>query len=185
MVNNASLRGIARPYAKAVFEYAREQRQLSEWSRALSILADVVSNPAIAVILKNPNVSLVECAKALIEASKDFLTNDAFKNLLYLLAENRRLLVLPELFQLFEAYCAAYEKIVHVNITSAYPLSQEQKDNFATALKIRLQHDVNIKFDEDPKLIGGAVVAVDDLDLVIDGSVKTALARLSNNLVYS
>lgn len=175
-------RGVARPYAKAAFSYACEQKQLPSWSLALGILADVVSDPAISAILKNPNIDLLACSKAIVEAGKGLFTEE-LKNLLYLLAKKRRLIVLPELFYLFGEYCADYEKMIHVSLSSAYPISQAQKDKFVVALKIRLQRDVNIKFNEDPALLGGAVITVGDL--VIDGSVKTALARLSNSLTYS
>jgi F-type H+-transporting ATPase subunit delta len=182
LASNTTLSSVAVPYAKAAFEYACQKNQLAEWSAALKALADAASDPTFYALLKNPKVSSVALGDLIIEATKGYFGPE-MNNFVCLLAQNHRLIVLPTIFQVFENYRAAYEKMLQINVTSAYPLSKMQEDKLAVALKIRLQRDVKIQFDHNAALLGGAVIRVSDLDLVIDRSVKNMLARLANDLV--
>lgn len=171
-----NVRSIARPYAKAAFECAHQLKQLTDWSTILSILADAMSDPNVIDVLKNPELDSKQLAKILIDSLNEVFLPDPLKNLIRLLAEKQRLIILPELFQLFEEYRTTLEKTVKAEVISAYPLDMEQQDKLATALKIRLQRNVTIDAKNDPNLIGGAIIKVGDL--VIDGSVNNTLLNL-------
>lgn len=173
-------RSIARPYAKAAFEYACQSKQLANWSVALSILAKVTADPKVIALLKNPQVDSKKLGDILIDAMNQGFLDDILKNLLGLLAIKQRLILLPELFQLFEEYRSNYEKTVQAQIISAYPISIEQQEKLATALKIRLQRNIIINHKINPDLLGGAIIKVGDL--VIDGSVKNTFSKLLNYL---
>lgn len=173
-------RSIARPYAKAAFEYACQNQQLANWSVALSILAKVTADEKVIALLKNPQVDSKKLSNMMIEAMNQGFLDDTLKNLLGLLAVKQRLILLPEIFQLFEEYRSAYEKTVQAEIISAWPVSIEQQDKLATALKIRLQRNVMINNEIDPTLLGGAMIKVGDL--VIDDSAKNTFSKLLNYL---
>ena len=173
-------RSIARPSANAAFEYACHNKQLANWSVALSILAKVTADTKVIALLKNPQLDSKKLGDMLIDAMDQGFLDNALKNLIVLLAIKQRLIILPELFQLFEEYRSVYEKTVQAKIISAFPVSPEQQDKLATALKIRLQRNIMIDNEIDPALLGGAMIKVGDL--VIDGSAKNTFSKLLNYL---
>lgn len=169
---------IARPYAQAVFELARDRDALAAWSERLELLAVVVSDPDMARLLGNPHIPAERLAELIGDICGDALGDGG--PLVRLLAENRRLALLPELRLHFEAYRAEAEKIVHADVTSAFPLSAGQRDRIAAALRKRLGREVELSYTTDESLIGGAVIRAGDL--VIDGSVAAHVDRLASTL---
>ena len=107
--------------------------------------------------------------------------NDMGKNFLNVLAENGRLNVLAEIAELYEQHRAEAEKTVEAEVTSAFPLSDAQKQQLIDALKNRLGRDVSLVTKTDENIIGGAIVRAGDL--VIDGSVSSQLEKLGNSLM--
>ena len=106
--------------------------------------------------------------------------SDHGTNFFRLLLENRRVAVLPEIADRFEALKADLENRVDVTVTSAGPVSERQIDEISTALRERLGRDVNIEMKIDENLIGGAVIRAGDV--VIDGSLRARLEGLANAL---
>ena len=100
--------------------------------------------------------------------------------LLDLLAENGRVDYLPEIAAQFEELVAEDQNVADVEIVSAVPLDERQKDRLATALRARLGREVRLHCSTDANLIGGAVVRSGDL--LIDGSLRDKLARLETEL---
>lgn len=172
----AELKTVARPYAKAAFEVAREQGQVAEWANMLSILATATEEPKLSVALSNPAFSAQEKATALAEVCNEVVT-DAGKAYLLSLAENKRLTLLPAISELFEQFKLNYEKAVDVVVTSAFALSAEQEQTLAASLGKKLDRNVNLTSETDASLIGGVVIRTGDL--IIDGSVRGKLAKLA------
>lgn len=172
---------VARPYAKAAFEYAEKHKKLNEWAKALEALAQVLADPKVCKLLKNPNVDKEAVNEALFEELLRTFSDEELKNFVHLIASNHRLLLLPEIFQQFEKFRIAYEKMAHVQIISAAMIAHEQQEKLIKALKIRLQREVEPQFLQDPGLLGGVVIRIGDK--VIDGSVKNKLSRMLNGLL--
>jgi F-type H+-transporting ATPase subunit delta len=166
---------IARPYAKAAFETAQAKKQLAAWSRALTAAAAGAADPAVQTLLGSPKLPKEALAQVFIELAGREL-GDGGANFLRLLAENRRLGLLPEIAQTFEALRAEAERTVEASVVSATPLDDTTREALARALKKRLDREVTLKCETDPRLIGGAVIRAGDL--VIDGSVRSKLDRL-------
>jgi F-type H+-transporting ATPase subunit delta len=172
----AELTTLARPYAKAVFAEAQEKGALDAWSADLALLAACVAEQQLAAVLQHPSLSAKQQAQTLIDVCGDKL-NEAAKNLVTVLAENKRLMLLAEVSALYEEMKAQLQNTVDVVVTSAFPLSSEQSNKLAQALKARLQCDVRMNSEVDESLIGGAIIRAGDL--VIDGSVTGKLAKLA------
>ncbi|WP_120997137.1 F0F1 ATP synthase subunit delta [Stutzerimonas urumqiensis] len=175
----AELTTLARPYAKAAFEYAQAHQQLASWSAMLGLAAAVANDDRMQRVLKAPRLTSAEKADTFVEVCGNELDAQA-RNFIHVLAENERLALLPEISELFELYKAEQERSVDVEVTSAFALSAEQQDKLAKVLSARLSREVRLHAAEDPALIGGVVIRAGDL--VIDGSVRGKLAKLAEAL---
>ena len=169
---------IARPYARAAFSAAQQAGALPAWSQALRVAAAFVADERVEQLISSPNVGIDQLVDLLAEQSGK--GGDEFRNFVRLLAQNRRLPLLPAIAEQFEALRAEVEKTAAVEVTSAVPLNEEQRAKLAAALKTRLKRDIQMTTAVDAALIGGAVIRCGDL--VIDGSIKGRLAQLQNEL---
>ncbi|AMN48424.1 hypothetical protein ACG33_15225 [Steroidobacter denitrificans] len=184
---------IARPYAKAAFEFAREHGALARWSDFLANASAIVTDDRVAKLLLSPRVmpaDLVEviagvCADSSGESpdkSANETLDEPMSNFLETLAHNRRLALLPQVAAIFETLRADVENIADVQVTSAMVLDDVQRTRLRDALAKRLKREVRLHVDIDPSLIGGAIVRCGDF--VIDGSLKARLQRLATELTH-
>lgn len=176
----AELSTLARPYAKAVFELARDEGKLADWTALLAGLARVVRDPGVASAIGHPAIGRGQLADVLVQAMGASATAQA-KNLLRLLSEYNRLKLAPAIAEQFEALRAEHERRVDVQIVSAAPVEAAQQQALVAAVKKKLNRDVNVEWTTDPSLIAGAQIRAGDT--VIDGSISGELARLRQALV--
>ncbi|MCU7907219.1 MAG: F0F1 ATP synthase subunit delta [Candidatus Thiodiazotropha sp. (ex Epidulcina cf. delphinae)] len=170
---------IARPYAEAVFARADETGSLDTWFDGLTFLSSVVEDRAMLPIVANPLIDQGTLEALMLEIVGGQV-NDEGGNLVKLLIQNGRLSLLPEIKTLFEQLKADKERVMKVQVTSAYALKPAQKKLIAEALKAKLGRDVAITSEKDPGLIGGLHIRAGDM--VIDGSVRGKLQQLANEL---
>ena len=170
---------IARPYAKAAFEYARDANAFDAWSRGFALAARVVADPRVAELIGNPELTAADHASLVNDVAGDRL-DPALKNLMRVLAENHRLMLVPEIAAHFELLRSADENTVDVEVVSAVPLDSAQAGKLKDSLDKRLKARVRMTNTVDAGLIGGAVIRAGDL--VIDGSLKGRLERLRTEL---
>ncbi len=172
---------IARPYAQAIFDLAKDQNRLSDWSDMLALIAAVVSDSQIVDLIGNPRVSKDRVVTLMIEICGDNIDSTA-QQMIRVLANNDRLAVLPEIYLQYELLRAEAEKLVQAEVTAAYPVSEEQKSNIIAALKKRLGREVTLSCHVDESMLGGAIIRAGDM--VIDGSVTGHLDRLTHTLAH-
>jgi F-type H+-transporting ATPase subunit delta len=170
---------IARPYAKAAFEYARGANDFAGWSLALARAAEIVADPRVAALTKSPQWSAADVVGLISDVAGESL-NAGMQNFVRILAENHRLLLLPEIAAHYEEFRSAVENTVDVEVVSAVKLDAAQSDKLSAALAKRLKRNVRVKNSVDAALLGGAVLRAGDL--VIDGSLKGRLERLATEL---
>ena len=173
MAENAN---IARPYAQAVFELADSSGSLGQWSDSLRAMAAVAANPDMKALFINPRISRRDLGNVLIEVCGNRIDKQG-ENLILLMAKNRRLPVLPEISQQYEILRAEAERSVRAELESALPVSEQEQERIAEALKKRLGRKVDLVCKINEKLVGGAVIRAGDL--VIDGSVQARLEKLA------
>jgi F-type H+-transporting ATPase subunit delta len=170
---------IARPYAKAAFEYARDSRAFAEWSEGLKSAAEIVADPRVAALTKDPEWSQADLVSIITDVAGAKL-NAGMQNFVRVLAENHRLLLLPEIAAHYEELRSEVENTIDVEVISAVALDAAQTEKLKLALGTRLKRQVRMQNSVDPALLGGAVVRAGDL--VIDGSLKGRLQRLATEL---
>ncbi len=107
--------------------------------------------------------------------------NDRSRRFLNVLAENKRLELLPEIAEQFEVRRAEAEQSLDVEIISAYPLTDAQADNLKSALNRKYEREINLSSSVDAQLMGGAIIRAGDN--VIDGSIRGKLDKLRESLL--
>ena len=163
---------LARPYARAAFGLARDAGAYPAWSNALAFASRVAADPQVVDLLGSPKLTHADAVSLLaIDGA-----SEQVRSFLALLADNRRLALLPEIAGLYEDLRADAERVVKARVTSASVLGNGELDGIKAALVKRFGRDVEIETAVDASLIGGAVI--DAGDVVIDGSLKGKLGRL-------
>lgn len=180
---------IARPYARAVFDVARKSNLLAEMADALDTASGLLADGQVADFLRTPSLSDEQrlaflqglFARAMGEGSVFAGGNREGTNFLKLLVEYDRVDALPEIAAHFAALKDAVENTIDVTVTSAAPLSDKDRQQYAAALEKRFGRKVELATEIDEQLIGGAVIRAGDV--VIDGSLRARLDNLANALV--
>ena len=175
----AEPRTLARPYARAAFEYASKEEALDAWLSELSLISAVVADERVRAMLANPALTTAEQSTAFIDLCGDEL-GESRQRFVAVLAENRRLGLAAHILELFAQLKAEREQSVNVELVSAFEIPAEVSDRIATALGKRLERDVVVSTHTDSDLIGGVLIRAGDL--VIDGSVRGRLNKLAEAL---
>lgn len=176
----AEITTIARPYAAAAFQHARQVGQLDAWSDMLGFLAAVYQDPGMRAALSNPALTKTDVEGLLLRVCEDRL--DAVgRNLLILLARNARLPALPSIHALYEEHKAEEQSVVDARVETAFALSDEQLQQLVTRLEKRTQRRVRPAVSLNPTLIGGVRVTMGDQ--VWDASVRGRLDGLTAGLM--
>lgn len=171
----AELMTIARPYAEAVFTLALEEKKMDAWSEQLANLATIASDEAMQEMLNNPAYSADQTVSVFEAVMGDGLTAEG-KNLLQMMAENKRLTALAEVSEMYETLKAAEEKKVRATVISARKPTVEQKKKLSAALNAKFDADVEIEYEVDESLISGIKIKVGDW--AVDGSAVSQLNKL-------
>ncbi|QOL26376.1 F0F1 ATP synthase subunit delta [Thalassotalea sp. LPB0316] len=174
----SELTTVARPYAKAAFEYAVEANAVDNWLEMLVFAAEVSQNETMQGYLSG-GVSVEQAQALFINVCGEQL-NSQGQNFVKVLAENERLLVLPQVVAQFSELKAEYEKEVTVDVTSAVELTAEQQTTLSAALEKRLARKVKLNCVVDTSVVSGLVIKAGDM--VIDGSVRGKLNRLASTI---
>ncbi|MBU1424580.1 MAG: F0F1 ATP synthase subunit delta [Gammaproteobacteria bacterium] len=169
----------ARPYAQAAFDEAQQLKALQAWSEMLLSLAEAINHPEMIAVVTNPRVAKKQ-VEGLMEALLEKSASKQQQNFVRILADNQRLLLLPEIAALFEALKAEAEKTINVVVDSAFELSAAQKDKIVSSLKKSMGREIKLSCNINKELLGGVVIRAGDK--VIDGSARTRLGEMANAL---
>jgi F-type H+-transporting ATPase subunit delta len=171
------MRTIAQHYADALADVAISQKSAETVSQELrDFLALLRESPQLGILLGSPAVSRANkhgVAQALVERMKASRT---LRNFLFVVIDQRRMALLPEIQQAFEAQLDELQGVARASVVSARDLKEGEKKQLQAALERLSGRRVEAHYDRDPALIGGAVVRVGST--IYDGSVRSQLERL-------
>ncbi len=171
---------LARPYARAAFEVAHAAGTLEAWSQALAFAAAVAKDSRVAGLGNDPRVLPAQLVALHLPAG---VAADApFGQFLTEMAEQRRLALLPEVAELFEAFKRESESQLLVKVTSAMVLDSAQAEQLKASLKRRFKREIELETRVDASLLAGVVI--DTGSEVIDGSARGRLAKLASTLAH-
>ncbi|BET41700.1 F0F1 ATP synthase subunit delta [Atlantibacter hermannii] len=169
---------VARPYAKAAFDFAVENQSVDRWQDMLAFAAEVTKNEQMAELLSGA-LAPETLAESFIAVCGDQLDAHG-QNLIKVMADNERLKVLPDVLEQFIRLREAREATVEVEVTSANALSEDQLEKISVAMEKRLSRKVKLNCKIDKSVVAGVIIRAGDM--VIDGSVRGRLERLADVL---
>jgi len=159
---------IAGRYAQALFELAKEEGALT----ALEADANAFG------VIHSPVIGRDEQTAALNAVASAMGLHALTKQTIALMAQKRRLFVLPQLVTDLKSRISTEKGEVTAEVTSAVALTPAQTEALAAALKAKIGKDVKLNAAVDDTLIGGLVVKLGST--MVDTSVKAKLAALQN-----
>lgn len=172
---------VAGRYASALFELAMDGGQQSVVENDLTAFQSAMDQSDDLLRLVMSPVFASEDQVRAISAVLDHLSIGGLtKNFLLVVARNRRLFALPGIIKAYKALAARARGEVEVDVTSAFPLSDEHVAELKTTLKNHVGKDVQLNTRVDPSLLGGLVVKVGSR--MIDSSVRTKLKLLEKRM---
>jgi F-type H+-transporting ATPase subunit delta len=176
---SSSTSGVAGRYATAVFEIAKDARSLDKVESDLGVLEGALEESAdLRDLLASPVYSRDEQARAVGALAQRLELGTELTNTVGLMAEKRRLFVLPTFIARLKALIAADRGEVEAEVTTAKALTKEQTEALASTLRASVGSDIRLDVKVDPDLIGGMVVKVGSR--MIDTSIRSKLAQLQN-----
>ncbi|EFQ5613615.1 F0F1 ATP synthase subunit delta [Shigella flexneri] len=169
---------VARPYAKAAFDFAVEHQSVERWQDMLTFAAEVTKNEQMAELLSGA-LAPETLAESFIAVCGEQLDENG-QNLIRVIAENGRLNALPDVLEQFIHLRAVSEATAEVDVISAAALSEQQLAKISAAMEKRLSRKVKLNCKIDKSVMAGVIIRSGDM--VIDGSVRGRLERLADVL---
>jgi len=166
---------VARPYAEAVFRLAEANGALAPWSDTLAALAAVASDARVRSAIADPKFSGAQAAGVVIGILAGKLDAEA-ENFVRVLAENKRLDLLPDVRSQYELLKNEREGVIEATVFTAFELSQAQASDLVQRLEKKTGRKVRPRFEVDSSLIAGVKVVLGDK--VIDASARAQLGAL-------
>lgn len=168
-----------RMYARALFDAAQEKGSLDTVKDELADLAASVEQvPELASVLENPEVDQTVKAQILTDVLGD--ADEQVVNFIRLLVEKGRAAELPQIAREFESLVAAEQRVLEVELTTAYELSDDDFGSIVTQIEHASGRTVQASRSVDPELIGGLVLQAGSMRL--DASIRNRLERLRHEL---
>lgn len=167
---------VARPYAEAIFKLAVAKNSLPQWSKMLQLAVDIADNASIKALIGNPVVSTKQLGDLFLQIGKGKFNEEA-RNFILLLAENNRVVILPQIKQSFEHLKARHDGVLEAKIVSAYAVTNKQLETLIEDLERKFKRKIEAQVSVDPELIGGIKVEIGDE--VFDTSIRSKLENMA------
>ncbi|SSY80742.1 F0F1 ATP synthase subunit delta [Alysiella crassa] len=176
---------VARPYAKALFELAEQKKQIETWLNGLAELAWLMQQPKVVTLLEQADLSATQKADDLIQLMADSkaMQDVEFKNFLHVVAQEKRLVALPEIYAQYKTLVLSRNNTKQAVIYTAFDIAGEgQRAKIISDLEQHFNTRLQATFKTQPDLIGGVKVEVGDqvLDLSVQGKLKALYATMTN-----
>lgn len=164
-------------YAAALFELAKEQKQLPTVEADLKSFQGLLDESAdLRRLVRSPVISAEDQAKAISALLAKAGIGGLTANFLSLISRNRRLFAVADMLKGFRLLLARERGEVSADVASAHALTPDQLNALKDTLRISVGKDVQINTRVDPNLLGGLVVKVGSK--MIDSSLRTKLNNL-------
>jgi F-type H+-transporting ATPase subunit delta len=169
---------LAGRYASALFDLARDERQIEVVSASLETLKGALAESRdLNAVISSPLIGRAEAGKAIAATAATLQLDRTTANFVGVIARNGRLRQLPEVIRLFGRLAAEHRGETTAEVISARPLDDDQIAALRTRLGERAGNSINIDARVDPSILGGIVVRLGSQ--MIDASIRTKLNTLA------
>ena len=169
---------LAGRYALALFELARDEKQLESVSMSLAAVRQALAeSDDFRELTTSPLVGRDEAIKAVGATAEAMGLDPLTRNFLGVLAQNRRLSKLGGVIRAFNILAARHRGEITAEVTSAHPLDDDQVAAIKQKLRTRMGRDIAVELSVEPAILGGLVVKIGSQ--MIDGSIRTKLNNLA------
>jgi F-type H+-transporting ATPase subunit delta len=169
---------LAGRYASALFDLAREQRQIESVGSSLEALSQaLVDSKDFAELVSSPLVSRDEAGKSFAALAPQLGLDPVTTNFLGVLARNGRKGELRAVIRAYRRLASEHRGETTAEVVTARPLNDDQLSALKAQLRARAGRDVAIDATVDPNILGGMVVKLGSQQ--IDASIRTKLNRLA------
>jgi F-type H+-transporting ATPase subunit delta len=169
---------LAGRYASALFDLARDQRQIDSVGRSLEALGSALADSKdLNELVTSPLVSRQEAGKAFEALAPQLGLDPITANFLGVLARNGRKNQLRAVIRAFRRLAAEHRGETTAEVITARPLNDDQIAQLKQQLRTRAGRDVAIDAQVDSNILGGIVVKLGSQQ--IDASIRTKLNRLA------
>jgi len=177
--NSGGIRAsLAGRYASALFDLARDERQIDAVSRSLDSLNQALADSRdFSELVGSPMVGREDAGKAFAALGPQLGLDPITTNFLAVLARNGRKNQLRNVIRDFKRLAADHRGEATAEVTTAHSLKDDQIKALKAQLKGRAGRDVTIDAKVDPSILGGIVVKLGSQ--MIDSSIRTKLNRLA------
>jgi F-type H+-transporting ATPase subunit delta len=170
---------LAGRYALALFELARDEKQIETVGASLASLRRALTDSAdLRELINSPLIDREDQARAVGAVVGTMALDTLTSNLVGVLAKNRRLPKLPDVIRAFNLLAARHRGEITAEVTSARPLDDDQVAAIKQHLRSRMGSDIAVDLAVDPALLGGLVVKIGSQ--MIDSSIRTKLNTLAH-----
>ena len=164
-------------YAAALFDLAKDQRQTAEVERdVVAFQAMLDASDDLRRLVRSPVISAEDQSKALGAVLEKAGISGLTANFVRLIARNRRLFAIADMFKGFRALTARERGEVSAEVATAHALTPEQLQLLSDTLRAQVGKNVQIDTRVDPSLLGGLIVKIGSR--MIDSSLRTKLNNL-------
>jgi F-type H+-transporting ATPase subunit delta len=170
---------VARRYARALFDLARERNEVDAVSAALAATSELLGDDEIARVLTGP-VARDRKAAWLRDIAERTQAPASLLDFLLLLEERDRLKHLPAIRTVFEALVDNQNGVTRATVKSATALTDDVVAEISRVFGAITRKTVVAKVEVVPDLIAGIIVEVEGR--VYDGSLRTQLAKLHRQM---
>lgn len=171
--------GIAQRYAAAIFELLQDSNDLSGLEASVETLAAALAeSDDLRQVINSPVISRAEQETAITAVGEKLELVGGLRNALALMAQKRRLFVLPQLVEQLRNMIAEEKGEVTAEVITAKALTKAQSEKLAASLKASVGKEVKINAAVDKDIIGGLIVKVGSK--MIDTSIRSKLSSLQN-----
>ena len=172
-------KGIAKRYATALFDLADEMDTISIVEENVNTLKQSINESTdLNSLISSPIYTRDQQKDAIIAVATKLGLSGIMTNTLSLMAEKRRLFVVPTFLAVLNDLIAASKNEITAEVVSAKTLTKGQLDKLAKSLKSNFSKDIKISAAVDETLIGGMIVKVGSR--MIDTSIQAKLNSLQN-----
>jgi F-type H+-transporting ATPase subunit delta len=177
--NSGGIRAsLAGRYASALFDLARDQRQIEAVGKSLEALGQaLVDSKDFNELVTSPLVSREEAGKAFAALGPQLGLDPITSNFVGVLAKNGRKGQLRAVIRAFKRLAAEHRGETTADVITARPLNDDQLAQLRQQLRTRAGRDVNLDAQVDPTILGGIIVKLGSQQ--IDASIRTKLNRLA------